>query len=421
MKNIRIRAAAAALSLVCLAASPMTALAEGPQFAHDEATWARLRDNVMEYDELQMLVEEYNPYYLNNQGTYQQGRSVKDKNEIRQTQYDNASDLADSAEDLRDTADTMKDALEMMSDMAVAVTLDSATKKQISGMSSAYASLMAAAAMIEQSSVSTRQSADASYEDSETQKLAHQNTQTGLVVQTQGLFASYNLARKSLGTMQQNLALAEQSLAMTQRQQAVGLATATDVLKAQNSVQSLQSGITSTEANVENLRQQLCLATGWKYNDQPVIEDLPKANAAIIAGLNPDVDAQTAVDNNISLKINRRLLANMEEGSTEKRNMERTIANQEQNIRSSVRTMYNTVVMDNTALQAAQAALVTETKNMSIADTKMQLGMISSLEYLNAQSSLASRQIELETADMNLQQALESYQWAMNGYIASVQ
>ena len=420
MKRIRYRAAALVLSLACAAASPVTALAENPQFAHDEATWARLRDNVMEYDELQMLVEEYNPYYLNNQGTYQQGRSVKNKNEIRQNQYDSANDMEDSAEGLRDTADTMKDALEMMSGMAVGMTLDSATQKQISSMSSSYASLMAAAAMIEQSSISTRQAADASYEDSETQALAHQNTQTGLIVQTQGLFASYNLARKSIATLKQNLALAEQSLAMTQRQQSVGMATATDVLKAQNSVQSLQSGITSAEANVENLRQQLCLATGWKYNDQPEIQDLPRANRALIAGMNPEVDAQTAVDSNISLKVNKRLLSNMTEGSTERKNMERTIANQEQSIRSSVRTMYNTVLMDQTALQAGEAALATETKNQSIADTKLQLGMIGNLEYLNAQNSLAARQIELETADMNLQQALETYQWALKGYIAGV-
>lgn len=421
MKKNSYRAACVLLTALVTAASPTAAYAENPQFAHDEATWARLRDNVMEYEELQMLVEEYNPYYLNNQGTYQQGRSVKDKNEIRQKQYNNASDMEDSAYDLRDTAETMKDALEMMSDMSMAVTLDNATKKQISGMSSAYASLLSAAAMMEQTSLSTRQSADASYQDSETQALAHQNTQTGLIVQTQGMFASYNLARKSLETMRQSLALAEQSLAMKQRQQAAGMATATDVLKAQNSVQSLQSGITSAEANVESLRQELCLATGWQYNDQPVIQDLPKANTALIAGLSPELDAQTAVDNNISLKVNRRLMANMEEGSTERKNMERTIANQEQSIRSAVRTMYNTVVMDQTALQAAQAALTTEMKNQSIADTKLQLGMIGNLEYMSAQNDLSARQIELETADMTLQQALESYQWALKGYIASVQ
>ena len=45
------------LTAAALAVTPMEALAENPQFAHDEATWERLKDNVMEYDELSLLVE----------------------------------------------------------------------------------------------------------------------------------------------------------------------------------------------------------------------------------------------------------------------------------------------------------------------------------------------------------------------------
>ena len=55
------------LTAAALAVTPMEALAENPQFAHDEATWERLKDNVMEYDELSLLVEEYNPNYQNEQ------------------------------------------------------------------------------------------------------------------------------------------------------------------------------------------------------------------------------------------------------------------------------------------------------------------------------------------------------------------
>ena len=44
------------LTAAALAVTPMEALAENPQFAHDEATWERLKDNVMEYDELSLLV-----------------------------------------------------------------------------------------------------------------------------------------------------------------------------------------------------------------------------------------------------------------------------------------------------------------------------------------------------------------------------
>ena len=63
MKGYKKITALTAAAVLC-ALAPVQALAASPEFARDEATWARLRDNVMEYDELEMLVEEYNPTYL---------------------------------------------------------------------------------------------------------------------------------------------------------------------------------------------------------------------------------------------------------------------------------------------------------------------------------------------------------------------
>ena len=73
IRHKRILALTAAAVLA--ACPPVTSLADNPEFAYDEATWARLKDNVMEYDELPMLVEEYNPTYLNNQTSYRDNRT----------------------------------------------------------------------------------------------------------------------------------------------------------------------------------------------------------------------------------------------------------------------------------------------------------------------------------------------------------
>ena len=75
---------------------PAAAFADSPEFAYDEATWARLRDNVMEYDELPMLVEEYNPTYLNNQTSYRDNRTRDNAREMRDKQLDNANDAYDA-------------------------------------------------------------------------------------------------------------------------------------------------------------------------------------------------------------------------------------------------------------------------------------------------------------------------------------
>ena len=53
------------LSGALLFAVPMNAAAEAKKPENmDEATWIRLQDNVLEYDEIRDLVENYNPTYL---------------------------------------------------------------------------------------------------------------------------------------------------------------------------------------------------------------------------------------------------------------------------------------------------------------------------------------------------------------------
>ncbi len=412
IRHKRILALTAAAVLA--ACPPVTSLADNPEFAYDEATWARLKDNVMEYDELPMLVEEYNPTYLNNQTSYRDNRTRDNAREMRDKQLDNANDAYDAAENLRSQAEDMRDQAEaLLGDPYMAAGMSSA----LPSMASAYSGLMSAAAMTEQGALRTEQSAKASYVDSEMESLDYQNNQKALIVQTQGLFASYNLTRKSVGTIAKNIELSQASLGALERQVQLGMATQAELLNARQALQTVQSTFTQTQATLESLRQQLCMMTGWQYSDQPEIQDLPRANQARIDAMNPDADGQAALENNLKLKYNRLALSNMSDGSADKKNMERTIQNQEETIRANVRNLYNDAIQKRIALQLAEAALAAENSSMNAANTKYQLGMISNLEYIQAQSSLLGKQIELETADMNLQQAIETYEWALKGYM----
>ena len=63
--------AAVPMSL-CMAAAlslglPAPAVAASPELARSEEEWARLRDNVLEYEEIEDLVHEYNVTVQNNE------------------------------------------------------------------------------------------------------------------------------------------------------------------------------------------------------------------------------------------------------------------------------------------------------------------------------------------------------------------
>lgn len=67
---------ACCLAAVLAAAAPTgTAWAGSPEFARSAEEWAKLRDNVMEYDELAGLIHEYNVTVQNNQRDYNEKKN----------------------------------------------------------------------------------------------------------------------------------------------------------------------------------------------------------------------------------------------------------------------------------------------------------------------------------------------------------
>lgn len=407
--------------------SPMQALAENPQFAHDEATWARLQDNTMEYDELSLLVEEYNPNYQNEQASYNDTKNDDDAAEIRKDAKNSADDMYDSAEDLRDQAEDLSDQADDLSDQAEAareagnVALAAQLQAGAASYMAGYAPLMSAAAMTQNSALKSDISADSSYVDSDMRKIQHIKNQKGIVVSTQNLFNSYNQLRVNADLIQKNVEVMEAAANAVQTQASIGMATQADVLKAQKNLQSIKSTQTETLSSLETLRQNLCMMTGWSYNAQPEIKEVPQADLAAIDQINLEADRQKALENNYDLQYSRRALNNMQENSTDKKNQERTVKNLEQSISASMTNLYNDIQQKKIAWQLAQAELATEQQSMSAAETKRGLGMVSDLEYLQAQSSFLGKQIAEKTANMALFQAVETYNWAVNGYLNQTQ
>ena len=83
-------------------------------------------------------------------------------------------------------------------------------------------------------------------------------------------------------------------------------------------------------------------------------------------------DRQTALQNNYDLNYNKKILKNMTEGSTDKKNMERTIKNLEETVAASMVNLYNDILQKKTAFELAEAALATETTAMNAMERKYQ-------------------------------------------------
>ncbi|WP_320931714.1 TolC family protein [Hungatella sp.] len=369
---------ACCLAAVLAAAAPTgTAWAGSPEFARSAEEWAKLRDNVMEYDELAGLIHEYNVTVQNNQRDYNEKKN-KTSDEI--------------AQDYRDAAD--------------------AVRSSMSGDDSPQAILQDS--MAEAQALSLEQQADDNMEDSEIFKMTYDQTEATLVSNAQTNMISYHQKSRDLDLKKKNRELLAATYDSVVLKMNHGMATQMDVLTAQENLQNADAAILTAESDLENTRQKLCVMLGWRYDASPEIREIPAVDLNRIQSMDPAADKAKALESNYTLRINKKKLANSSNNS-KKESLQMTIDDNIQRIGSSVDSAYKNVIQSQTAYQQAVVSLEVASKNMEAAERKMQIGTLSRLDYLTQQYAYLQAQVAMEDASMALFQAVESYDWNLSG------
>ena len=369
-----------ALTAVMGGLSPMAALGASPEFARTEQEWARLQDNVIEYDEIPDLIHEYNATVQNNQYDYQK---------FREDYGDTNSDVADAYNDLaQDFYDDMSgetDAGSMMSDLQLDIQARNMLKQ-----------------------------ADNTLEDSKIYLLTYEMAEDNLAATAQSNMISYHKKQLELEQKQTDLELAREKYSLEQVKQAAGTVTAVDVLTAKESLQSSENNIKELESGIENLKEELYISLGWKHNDSPDIKELPQMDVSRIDGMDPDRDLETALENNYTLKINKRKLENARSKTT-RESLETKIRNNEKQIGASLSSAYKNVLSARLSYEQAVAEAQLEETNTNIAAGKLQAGMMTSLEYKEQEYKMESSRLNAEMAAVSLFQAMETHDWSVKG------
>ena len=369
---------ACCMAAVLAAAAPTgTAWAGSPEFARSAEEWAKLRDNVMEYDELAGLIHEYNVTVQNNQRDYNEKKN-KTSDEI--------------AQDYRDAAD--------------------AVRSSMSGDDSPQAIMQDS--MAEAQALSLEQQADDNVEDSEIFKMTYDQTEATLVSNAQTNMISYHQKARDLDLKKKNRELLAATYDSVVLKMNHGMATQMEVLTAQENLQNADAAILTAESDLENTRQKLCVMLGWRYDASPEIREIPAVELNRIQSMDPAADKAKALENNYTLRINKKKLANSSNNS-KKESLQMTIDDNIQRIGSSVDSAYKNVIQSQTAYQQAAVSLEVASKNMEAAERKMQIGTLSRLDYLTQQYAYLQAQVAMEDASMALFQAVESYDWNING------
>ena len=372
--------------VLCLGTMPVTAWAGTPEFAYTAEQWASLRDNQLEFTEIADLIHVYNNTVIQNQLEYEDFRG------------EDADDIAD---DYYDAADDIYGSLEYP---------DSSDSDYASRLSSYLSSQIQADNLREQG--------DDNVEDGDVKKLEYDKTEAGLVKEAQELMISYWSQTYSLESLEQNKIQAQSSYDQTLNRLSAGMSTQAQVLSAREAVTSADASLLSAQSSLGQTKETLCLMLGWTHGAQVDIGDVPEPDLEGMAAINLDEDVSRGVENNYSLKILEKKIANAKSG-TNKTSLEQSLKSQKETAASSIKNAYESMMISKSDYEQALNAYEIEAAAMETAERKMAAGTMTRNDYVTQQTAFAAAQVNVRTQKLALLKAQLEYRWSVDG-LASV-
>lgn len=390
-----------------LAAAPLLTYADefvaGPGNPYDAATWEKLQDNILEYEEIELLVEEYNQTLKNARETYKKNKnSAKDVVRLKEQIYEGSGALLDVAGNLENNSQLMEPML------------------GYPGMAGTYAGLVYNAELMNQQAEQMLLSADTLPEISPEMLFiqAVETPKAMLVSSARKLMVSYEQLLLQKENLESTIELLQAVYQSAQTQAAAQMATANDVLSAKQNLEAAQAGMIALDSGLVTIRQNLCTMTGWAYDATPEIMPVPSADLGRIDEINLEADIEKATANNFTLRYNALDYEKKTNGSVEQKNLERLMTRQKDSVATGLTSLYNEILQKRNEYQTAEAALQLEEAKMESASRKFAAGTIGRLEFISQENAYKTKEIAVKTANLELFQAMEDYDWAVKGTLS---
>ena len=377
------RLAGAVLAAGAITAMPFQAFAQrSPEFAYSAEKWATLRDNKLEFDEISDLVHEYNPTVVQNEISYKD-YLTKNRDDVAQDYYDKANEIYSNIS-YPDSDDAN------------------------------YGSGVAAALRNEQQAKSLMEQGDENTDDQATMRIQYDQAEAKLAKQAQGLMITYWTQYYNLDGQKARIEQAKLSYQSEQNRLAAGMSTQSRVLSAKESVSNAEAALVTAESNLASTKESLCLMLGWGYGADVEIAELAEPDQSKIAAIDVNADIQTALENSYAYRLTKKQLTNARTDSV-KEKLTETEKNQRETISNSVKSAYDSLLLAQSGYEQAQSALALQEVSMKSADAKLAAGTITKNTYESQKASYTTAQVTAQTQKLSLLQAMNDYDWAVNG------
>lgn len=364
---------------------PMKVAAGTPEFARSEEEWARLRDNVIEYEELTDLVHEYNA-------------TVK-KNRIDLNQF--RKDYGDTNEEWADRYRELADDLEASLDYPDIEDLE-------------YSSIMTNIVTSEMQIEAWRETADDALEDYLTYYYDTSLAECILASQAQTYMINWHLGQLQMEHDEKTLALLNEQFRSIQTKQSLGLATEAQVLAMRESVRNAEKAVQDDKDAQQNLYQRMIVMLGWSHDALPEVREIPEVDLERVAAMDPVADKTVAMENSFLMKSDKRKLENAK-AQDSRETLQETIAENEQSIGAALVAGHQNVLAAQASYDLNVVLAELERDNLRMANLEYGLGRISRLDLSDQELKTAQAELAEESAKLQWFQSVESYDWLLQG------
>lgn len=414
MKNRKCIAALLAGTIVLADAGPLSALAATATVSHplygetrsltgqasngrpdgmDDAAWALLCDDTIEYSEIPDLVE-----YRSILGQTQ--RALISANSSALVQMSDAwssaiKDLQDTISDLKEQAQSAAAAEEKQALLAQVKLLEGTLGTEGTSQKQTNSSISTLVTKLKQGLYPTKLT---------------------LIAGMNSAFIGY----QSLAALQkmytEQAAMYQSMYERTARQEALGTATALDTQLALAELKGAQLQLSETEERLRSVRDAMAITLGWSASEasKVTIGVLPAYDANYMAGRDLSADIAEAKLYNVSYGT---AMGTVEKNITGYSEVDIRRRSTEQELNVSMSDLYQKALQAGTEYEAAQLGYQLSERQKAAAERMYSAGLMSLLDYKGAQLQYIASDMQADIASVNASAAVLNYQAALRGIL----
>ena len=250
-----------------------------------------------------------------------------------------------------------------------------------------------------------------------------ENSANQIVMGAQTQYISLCTMHDNIEALDRTIAAIDRQLPVVEKQYEIGMATALDVENLKNQRMAAESSKLTLENQIASIENSLSLTLGNDAGTTVHVQKVPEVTDRQLREMNYEKDLEEAKTNSYTIWQKRDALRkasnDYEDDVTSTLDAYNAakidLAAAQEQVENDFRKLFNDVSEKKRLLDKAESDLELAESNFKVAETKYEKGMISKLEYENAQDTLETAKAAITTAQTDLFTAYNTYDWAKRG------